>query len=83
MKKSELKRIIAEEVRATLSEGMTPEQLNREAAGIKQAIEIGMEIVTDPDEKLDKKKRGVELMKSAIPRLKSLSDLLQRALGAQ
>ena len=81
MKKSELKKIIAEEVRAALSEGMTPEQLNNEAAAIKQAIEIGMEIVTDPNEK--DKKRGVELMKSAVPRLKSLSGLLQRALGAQ
>lgn len=81
MKKSELKKIIAEEVRAALSEGMTPEQLNNEAAAIKQAIEIGMEIVTDPNEK--NKKRGAELMKSAVPRLKNLSDLLQRALGAK
>jgi imidazoleglycerol phosphate synthase glutamine amidotransferase subunit HisH len=81
MKKSELRKLIEEQVRAALSEGMTPEQLNSEAAGIKQAIEIGMQIVTDPNEK--NKKRGLELMKSAIPRLKSLSDLLQRAIGAQ
>jgi hypothetical protein len=74
MKKSELRKLIEEQVRAALSEGMTPEQLNSEAAGIKQAIEIGMQ---------KNKKRGLELMKSAIPRLKSLSDLLQRAIGAQ